>query len=147
MTYSKRKGMRKKTVKHNGKKYIKVATATGNKLSKIIVAICLILLCTACNNNAPEGKEFPRESQVSAKVENENSIYFSSEYVVETLHQSSAGYYYIVYDDIDAGMEYELLQVDAETFRRIEAAMCTQTGKLKGFLIENRGQYTYWHGE
>ena len=137
--------MRTEIVKYNGKRYIKVASATGSKLSKIIVAICLALLCVSCARNAPEEKEIPREIQEPVKVERDNVIYFSSEYVTETLNHASAGYYYIVYDDIDAGLDCELLQVDAETFRRIEAAISTRNGKLKGFLIEKDGSYVYNH--
>lgn len=74
-----------------------------------------------------------------------NSIPFSSERVIETLHQGATGYYYIVYADLDAGLDNELLQVDKETFRRIEAAMSTSKGKLKGFLIEKDGCYIYNH--
>lgn len=138
--------MRKKTVKHNGKKYIKIATATGSRFAKIIAAICLIVICASCNN-ALEEKNTPAPEQEAEIVKNVNSMYFSSEYVVELLHQVTAGYYYVVYDDIDAGMDHELIQVDAETFRRIEAAKSTQTGKLRGILIENKGQYTYCHEE
>lgn len=145
MTCLNHKAMRKKTVRVHGKKYIKVATATGSKFSKIIVAICLIFFCASCTNNAPEETEIPAPNQVEEKVENDNSMYFSSEYVTETLYQGATGYHYIVYDDIDAGVDHELLQVDAETFRRIEAAMSTQNGKLKGILIEKEGQYTYCH--
>lgn len=139
--------MRKKTVQFSGKKYIKVASATGCKFSKIVVAICLVISCMSCGNSRHKQKEFPTPMpvQVTAKMEKDNSMYFSSEYVTETLYQGATGYHYIVYDDIDAGMDHELLQVDTETFRRIEAAMSTKNGKMKGFLIEKAGQFTYCH--
>lgn len=101
----------------------------------------------SCGNSRHKQKEFPTPMpvQVTAKMEKDNSMYFSSEYVTETLYQGATGYHYIVYDDIDAGMDHELLQVDTETFRRIEAAMSTKNGKMKGFLIEKAGQFTYCH--
>nr|DAE55337.1 MAG TPA: Diphteria toxin repressor SH3 domain [Caudoviricetes sp.] len=139
--------MKKKTVQLSGKKYIKVASATGCKFSKIMVAICLVISCTSCANSRHKHKDSltPTPVQITAKVEKDNSMYFSSEYVTETLYQGATGYHYIVYDDIDAGMDHELLQVDKETFRRIEAAMSTKNGKMKGFLIETEGQFTYCH--
>ena len=141
--------MRKKIIKFCGKKYVKVASATGCKLSKIIVVICLVVSCASCTGkrHLKENSHVPVQIAVKEQVKSENSMYFSSEYVTETLHQGATGYYYIVYDDIDAGMDYELLQVDVETFRRIEAAMSTQKGKLRGYLIEKDGQFTYCHGK
>lgn len=45
MTSLNRKTVKKKTIMYKGKLYIKVATATGNKFSRIIAVICLLLSC------------------------------------------------------------------------------------------------------
>lgn len=138
--------MKTKTVQFSGKKHIKVASATGCKFSKIIVAISLVISCTSCaNNRCYEHKNSTTPTQDTEKVESYYYMYFSSEYVAETLHHLSTGYHYIIYNDVDAGLDHELLQVDAETFRRIEAAKNTQKGKMKGYLKEIDGQYTYCH--
>lgn len=134
--------MKKIIVKRKGKQYIKIATckATDVKFStprfakRFAVMFLLLLLC-GCMKRATKDGDVPER------------IYFSSEYVVETYHQPTTGCYYVVYDDLDAGMDYELLQVDSETFRRIEAVKGTKNGKLKGILIEINGQFTYCHEE
>lgn len=137
--------MRTKTIKFNGRAYVKVATANGIKLSRFALAICLIIFCTSCSERE-SGRKIPSMStQVVAKAESNDFIRFSSKNVTETLYQGATGYYYIVYNDIDDGMDNELLQVDTETLRRIEAAMSTKEGKLKGYLIEKDGQYIYCH--
>lgn len=137
--------MRTKTVKFNGRAYVKVATANGAKLSRFALAICLIIFCASCHERKSGRKTPPMSTQVVAKAESSDFIRFCSKNVVETLYQGATGYYYIVYNDIDDGMDNELLQVDAETLRRIDAAMGTKEGKLKGYLIEREGEYTYCH--
>lgn len=136
--------MRKRLVTFNGKKYVQIASVTGKQWSKIVVAVCLMMCCTSCNHSRHRHKDMPAPTQNTQKVV-VNSMPFSSERVIETLHQGVTGYYYIVYADLDAGLDNELLQVDKETFRRIEAAMSTSKGKLKGFLIEKDGYYIYNH--
>ena len=106
--------MRTKTIKFNGRAYVKVATANGIKLSRFALAICLIIFCTSCSERE-SGRKIPSmPTQVVAKAESNDFIRFSSKNVTETL-------------------------------RRIEAAMSTKEGKLKGYLIEKDGQYIYCH--
>ena len=136
--------MKKRLVTFNGKKYVRIASVTGRQLTKIMVAICLIMCCTSCYHGRQKHKDLPLPVQKTQKIEH-NSIPFSSEHVTETLHQGATGYCYIVYADIKEGLDNELLQVDRETFRRIEAANSTSKGKLKGFLIEADGVFTYNH--
>lgn len=139
--------MRRKTVNLNGKEYLKVVTDSRGKLSKIMVAICLIVFCTSCHERRSGRGKNPNivSTSTTVKTEKNNFIHFSSKYVTETLHQGATGFYYVVYNDIDLGMDNELLQVDTETFRRIEAAMSTQAGKLRGYLVEKEGEFTYCH--
>lgn len=67
--------MRKKIVIYKRKKYIKVATATGNKLIRILVIMLLLSICTAVT--AKEVRVFTGDIQrVEKTVGSDGNTYF-----------------------------------------------------------------------
>jgi hypothetical protein len=61
-------------------------------------------------------------------------FYFNSANVIQTLDRD--GKYYIVYDNLDAEFDMELLQVDKATFELINLAQ-SSLGKLTGYMELN----------
>lgn len=74
----------------------------------------------------------------------DQDIVFSSDNIKE-LVENSAGYW-VVYDDPQQNLDCELLQIDYETYDRLQVCLTTKYGKMNGRLVLNQsGEYMYNH--
>lgn len=101
----------------------------------VLCALCL-LVCAVSSCKAKKTPELTEE-QVDNSIE---SMFFSTEYVIETYFTTDSLAFYVVYDDIDAGFEYESLKVDSISFEIIENA-CASGKIVKGELVAPNGTY------
>lgn len=151
----------------------KILSCTGRKIVRYTtIFACTMLMCSCAKNEFCVGSEAhesswsvycnkygvdainPSEEQEDyyldcyvGSVEEECDmkgceIPFCSDNVCELINVD--GVNFIVYCDSTLNLDHEMLCVDEETMRLIEAAKCSQTGKLTGYLRMNfRTQTAY----
>jgi hypothetical protein len=110
------------------------ATVIATAIS--VFAINAVLV--SCKSKIPTTAEYAVDDDADKYADCFGAVdgmFFSSENVVEALDYNDSCY--IIYDDVDAGMDNELIRVDRETFELIGAARVSKTGRLTGTLKVN----------
>lgn len=135
-----------------GDKFIRIMSCSGTKITQIVpkpttivTALALLFCASSCAIVSPSP-----QTQITISQPYEYGFYFNAKYVTETF-TSKSGLHYIVYDDVDAGFNREILRVDAETYECIQAYFESQNGILEGSLYPNANYdlmtYTYTSDE
>jgi hypothetical protein len=102
-------------------------------ISILCAAIAIALGGVFCSHAASSTPESENEYVLER-------FFFVSDNVVETFERD--GMCYIVYDDMDAEWDNEVLRVDRETWESVEAAQSSKTGRMVGWLYLNE-DYEY----
>lgn len=85
--------------------------------------LCAAIMLCAAQTASADGRRGAKPAKAEQTTERA-AMYFSSKYVVTYFYYGEkepveGNLYFIVYDDADAGMENEVLQVEAKTFQAI----------------------------
>jgi hypothetical protein len=123
-----------------------LSKATGTMKRLHLSALCATI-AIALGGAIYAQSTTPNVEDAQSIIDTHESFFFASDNVVETFEHD--GQCYIVYDDMDAEFDHEVVRVDRETWESIEATQSSKTGRMVGWLYLNgeyeNATYSYIH--
>jgi len=108
----------------------RILSCDGRKIVRFCLTVAAALVMCSC---ATKARELQRETAEPSIETGFDGCFFSTENVIDTIAVSETAHY-VLYDDIDAGLDDEMIRLTPKAYRTVCQAIAKHqhfTGKLK----------------